>query len=112
MYVPLLNRMRNNIIGMGLEPERLYKAMKRFKRARRPQRVHLAGADLPDAQAARELVINPRHPYHLLANPMVWVSDRYPRPLLQPDSLLVQRTHLRAGGLRSHRQCPNTSTTR
>src|SRR6476661_6115953 len=31
MYVPLLNRMRNNIVGMGLEPERLYKAMSRFK---------------------------------------------------------------------------------
>src|SRR5271166_5819579 len=31
MYVPLLNRVRNEIIGMGMEPERLYNAMKRFK---------------------------------------------------------------------------------
>ena len=31
MYVPLLNRMRNEIVGMGMEPERLYNAVKRFK---------------------------------------------------------------------------------
>ena len=32
MYVPLLNRMRNNIVEMGLEPERLYNAIKRFRK--------------------------------------------------------------------------------
>src|ERR1700710_1349307 len=31
MYVPLLNRVRNEIAGMGMEPERLYNAMKRFR---------------------------------------------------------------------------------
>ena len=31
MYVPLLNRIRNEIAGMGMEPERLYNAVKRFK---------------------------------------------------------------------------------
>src|SRR5580698_8038792 len=31
MYIPLLNRMRNNIVGMGLNEERLYTAMHRFK---------------------------------------------------------------------------------
>jgi hypothetical protein len=30
------------------------------------------------------VVVNPRHPYHLLANSMVWLSDRYPKPLLRP----------------------------
>ena len=29
--MPLINRIRNEIVGMGMEPERLYKAMKRFK---------------------------------------------------------------------------------
>ena len=53
MYVPLLNRMRNEIVDMGLEPERLYKAMKRFKELGERGRVHPAGADLPGAQAAR-----------------------------------------------------------
>ena len=31
MYVPLLNRVRNEMAGMGMEPERLYNAVKRFK---------------------------------------------------------------------------------
>src|SRR5262245_27755232 len=30
MYVPLLNRVRNEIVAMGLRPERLYKAVERF----------------------------------------------------------------------------------
>ena len=31
MYIPLLNRVRNEMAGMGMEPERLYNAVKRFK---------------------------------------------------------------------------------
>ena len=84
MYMPLLNRMRNNIVGMGLEPERLYTAMKRFKqlgeRAEYTRRV-------PTYQILKmhaRWVINPRNPYHLLANSMVWASDRYPTALLKP----------------------------
>ena len=41
------------------------------------------------------VVVNPRHPYHLLANSMVWASDRYPRALLPPDpsSWFKELTH-------------------
>jgi hypothetical protein len=40
------------------------------------------------------MVVNPRHPYHLLANSMVWLSDRYPRPLLRPvPSWVKEVTH-------------------
>lgn len=84
MYVPLLNRMRNNIVDMGLEPERLYKAMLRFK--------ELGGRSdftwrVPTYQILKlhsRMVVNPRNPYHWVANPAVWVSDRYPRRLLRP----------------------------
>ena len=69
---------------MGMEPERLYNAVKRFKqlgeRGERTWRV-------PTYQFLKRhaaMVVNPRHPYHLLANSMVWLSDRYPRPLLRP----------------------------
>ena len=31
MGAPLINRIRNEIVAMGMEPERLYKAVKRFK---------------------------------------------------------------------------------
>jgi rubrerythrin len=69
MGAPLINRIRNE-------------AVKRFKelgdRGESTRRV-------PTYRFLRRyagVVTNPRHPYHLLANSMVWLSDRYPRPLL------------------------------
>lgn len=84
MYVPLLNRIRNEIVGMGLEPERLYNAVKRFKLL--GERGESSGR-VPAYRVLRghaAMVVNPRHPYHLLANSMVWLSERYPRSLLRP----------------------------
>jgi hypothetical protein len=94
MYVPLLNRMRNNIVDMGLEPERLYKAMMRFKelgsRAQYTWRV-------PTYQILKlhaRMVVKPDNPYHWVANPMVWASDFYPRRLLKPiPSWFKELTH-------------------
>ena len=84
MYVPLLNRMRNNIVGMGLQPERLYQAMNRFttlgERGRWTKRVPLYQV----LKVHSAMVVNPNHPYHLLADRMVWLSERYPRALLKP----------------------------
>lgn len=84
MYIPLLNRIRNEMAGMGMEAERLYNAVKRFKQ------LGERGETTPRVPAYRVLrrhaamVVNPQHPYHLLANSMVWLSERYPRPLLKP----------------------------
>jgi hypothetical protein len=84
MYVPLLNRIRNEMAGMGMEPERLFNAVKRFKQ------LGERGERIPRVPTYRLLkrhggwVVNPRHPYQLLANSMVWLSDFYPKPLLRP----------------------------
>jgi hypothetical protein len=84
MYVPLLNRIRNEMAGMGMEAERLYSAVKRFKQ------LGERGERTPRVPAYKLLkrhggwVVNPRHPYQLLANSMVWLSDFYPKPLLRP----------------------------
>lgn len=84
MYLPLLNRMRNNLVDMGLQPERLYAAMSRFKklgeRGEATNRVPLYQV----LKWHSAMVINPKHPYHLLANSMLWASERYPRVLLKP----------------------------
>lgn len=84
MYLPLLNRVRNELADMGMEPERLYNAVKRFKqlgeRGECTRRV-------PTYQVLKRhaaMVVNPRHPYHLVANSMVWLSEFYPRRLLKP----------------------------
>lgn len=80
--VPLLNRIRNEIISMGMEPERLYNAVKRFKQL--GERGEFTWR-VPTYQVLKRhaaMVVNPSHPYHLLANSMVWLSERYPRTLL------------------------------
>ncbi|SRX80483.1 hypothetical protein [Amycolicicoccus subflavus DQS3-9A1] [Mycolicibacterium parafortuitum] len=94
MYIPLLNRIRNEIVGMGLEPERLYNAVKRFQTlGERGEFTHR----VPTYQVLKRhaaAVVNPGHPYHLLANSLVWVSERYPRKLLRPiPSWFNELTH-------------------
>ncbi|MGE5695395.1 MAG: ferritin-like domain-containing protein [Candidatus Sericytochromatia bacterium] len=94
MYVPLLNRALNTIVGMGMEPERLYHAMMRFKQLGERGE---ASWRVPTYQVLKRhaaMVVNPSHPYHLLANSMVWLSDRYPRALLRPiPSWVKELTH-------------------
>jgi hypothetical protein len=84
MYVPLLNRMRNNIVGMGLQPEKLYAAMARFEklgsRGENTWRVPLYQV----LRVHAGMVVNADHPYHLLANSMVKASEYYPRALFRP----------------------------
>jgi hypothetical protein len=84
MYVPLLNRMRNNLVGMGLQPEKLFAAMGRFEKlGSRGTHTHR----VPLYQVLRvhaRMVIDSDHPYHLVANSMVRISEHYPRRLFRP----------------------------
>jgi len=84
MYIPLLNRVRNELVDMGFQPERLYTAMTRFRklgdRGEKTQRVPLYHV----LKWHSDMVIQPQHPYHLLADSMVALSDRYPKFLLKP----------------------------
>lgn len=84
MYVPLLKRIYGEMAEMGLEPERLNNAVKRFKQLgeRGEQTWRVPTYQLLKRHAA--MVVNPRHPYQALASSMVWLSDRYPKPLLRP----------------------------
>ncbi len=84
MYIPLLNRMRNNIVEMGLEPERLYTAMKRFRQLGSRGETTWRVPTYQILKLHARMVVNPRNPYHWVANPMVKLSDRYPTTLLRP----------------------------
>lgn len=84
MGVPLFNRVRNEIVDMGLDPDRLYTALKRFKqlgeRGEATRRV-------PAYQIIKRfstIVADPHSPYHWVANPAVWLSGFYPKRLLKP----------------------------
>ena len=75
-YIPLLNKMRDNIVYMGVNEERLYTAMKRFRNVgeRSP-----AALRVPMYRVVKwhgNMVINRNHPYHLLADRMVKVTGR------------------------------------
>ncbi len=94
MYMPLLNRMRNNIIDMGLQPEKLYNAVKRFKTLGERGRTTWRVPTYQILKLHSRMVVNPGNPYHWVANPMVWASDRYPRALLRPiPSWFKELTH-------------------
>jgi len=83
-YFPLLNKMRDNIVGMGLQEQRLYGAIDRFRKL--GDRSHGAQR-LPTYQVLKwhaAMVVDRSHPYHLLADRMVWLTDHYPRRLLRP----------------------------
>jgi len=84
MYLPLLNRMRNNLVGMGLEPEKLYAAVARFEKLGRRGEFTWRVPLYQVLRVHAGMVINPKHPYHLLANRMVTLFELYPRALFRP----------------------------
>ncbi|WP_279102445.1 ferritin-like domain-containing protein [Gordonia bronchialis] len=84
MYVPLLNKMRDNIVDMGLAEDRLYDAMARFKKnGERGNGKRLLTYQVLKYHAG--WVINRDSPYHYFADAMVRVTDLYPRFLLRPQ---------------------------
>ncbi|MEO6473423.1 MAG: ferritin-like domain-containing protein [Aeromicrobium sp.] len=83
MYIPLLNRMRDNIAHMGIDEERLYVALRRF--ANVGDRSEFTRR-LPLYQVIKwqgMMVIDRSSPYHLVADRMVKLSTHYPRRLLR-----------------------------
>ncbi|MCW4354906.1 ferritin-like domain-containing protein [Hoyosella sp. YIM 151337] len=81
-YVPLLNKMRDNVVAMGVDEERLYVAMRRFKsvgeRSAYARRVPMYQI----VKAHAGMVINRGHPYHIVADALVKATERIPHRLL------------------------------
>ncbi|NNH74684.1 ferritin-like domain-containing protein [Nocardia uniformis] len=84
-YVPLLNKMRDNIVEMGVDEEKLYAAMRKFKAV--GERTPIANR-VPMYRIVKmhsSWVINRDHPYHLFADAMVKVTSRIPDRFLGPQ---------------------------
>jgi hypothetical protein len=88
VFVPLMNKMRDNIVAMGLDEDKLMNAMRRFAKigargvhTRRMPVYHLL-------TALASMITDRSHPYHrLLADPMVRITDHVPVKLLgRPQS--------------------------
>ena len=95
VFVPLINKMRDNIVAMGLPEQKLYNAVKRFStiggRGRYTQRI--PAYHVLKAQA--HMVIDRTHPYHrLLADPLVKLTGFVPARLLgRPQAWVDEITH-------------------
>ncbi|MFW0791514.1 ferritin-like domain-containing protein [Gordonia sp. CPCC 205333] len=82
-YVPLLNKMRDNIVAMGVDEERLYGAMKRYRSV--GERSEYARRVPMYRLVARHgsWVINRKNvPYHFAADSLVKVTARIPFDLV------------------------------
>ncbi|MCE5288745.1 MAG: ferritin-like domain-containing protein [Nocardiaceae bacterium] len=81
-YVPLLNKMRDNIVAMGVDEQKLYFAMGRYKQVGERSKY---AARLPMYMVVKMhagMVINRRHPYHLVADSLVKATSLIPRQIL------------------------------
>jgi len=81
-YIPLLNKMRDNIVAMGVDEEKLYGAMRRFRsvgeRSEFVRRVPMY--QLISWQGKK--VIDRTSSYHLLADSLVKITGVIPLPLV------------------------------
>lgn len=84
-YMPLLNKMRDNIVAMGVDEKKLYSALERYRKV--GERSEFARR-LPMYKIVKmhgDWVVDRGHPYHLLADTLVKVTGAIPRRLLRKD---------------------------
>jgi len=95
VFVPLINKMRDNIVAMGLPEQKLYNAVKRFNTigSRGDYTKRIPAYHVLRSQAA--MVVNRAHPYHrLLADPLVKITAFVPARLLgRPQAWVDEVTH-------------------
>ncbi len=83
-YLPLLNRMRDNIVALGLKEEKLYTALNKYRRVGgTPQGRRNAWFQII-AQQGSWVVNRKDYLYHVPIDALVKLSDYYPRALLKP----------------------------
>ncbi len=84
-YVPLLNKMRDNIVEMGVDEEKLYAALRKYRAV--GDRMPLANR-VPMYRIVKmhgNWVIDRHHPYHLFADALVKITARIPDRFLPPQ---------------------------
>ncbi|MEZ0580382.1 ferritin-like domain-containing protein [Nocardioides sp. MH1] len=95
VFTPLISKMRDNIVAMGLPEQKLYNAVKRFGSigGRGEHTSRIPAFHVLKAQAA--MIIDRSSPYHrLLADPMVRITSFVPAKVLgKPQSWTEEITH-------------------
>jgi hypothetical protein len=95
VFVPLINKMRDNIVAMGLSEQKLYNAVKRYNTigGRGEHTWRIPAYHVLRTQAG--MVVNRTHPYHrLLADPLVKITGFVPAKVLgKPQTWVDEVTH-------------------
>lgn len=84
VYAPLLNRMRDNIVNMGLSEGRLYEAMKKYRRAGSRTAEGRRNPWFQLISGHGKMVTNRSHPYHVPVDALVSLTGRIPARALGP----------------------------
>jgi hypothetical protein len=88
VFVPLINKMRDNIVAMGLEEQKLMNSIRRYAKlgGRGKYTQRLVSYRL--LKQVGEMMVDSSHPYHrFLADPMVQITNHVPAKLLgKPQS--------------------------
>lgn len=83
-YAPLLNKMRDNIVAMGLREERLYEAMNKYQRIGGRTREGRRNPWFQIISQHGKMVVNRAHPYHKPVDALVKATSYIPPRLLGP----------------------------
>lgn len=90
-YMPLLNRMRDNLVELGLSEEKLYAAMNKFKRiGGTPQGKRNPWFHIISQHGAMVTNRDAKY-YHLPVDGLVKLTNHYPRALLKPVPTWVKQ---------------------
>ncbi len=88
VFVPLMNKMRDNVVAMGLDEKKLMSAVRRFAKigGRSPNTNRLVSYRI--LKILSEMIVDRDHLYHpLLADPMVRITNLIPSRILgRPQS--------------------------
>ncbi|PVY76331.1 hypothetical protein C8D92_10584 [Tamilnaduibacter salinus] len=90
-YAPLLNRMRDNIVAMGLKEERLYEAMNKYERIGGRTKEGRRNPWFQIISQHGKMVVNRNHPYHKPVDALVSLSNYIPAKALGPVPTWVEK---------------------
>ncbi len=110
MYIPLLNRMRNNIVEMGLAPERLYAAVGRYAKLGERGEYTAPRAAVPGVEGARGHGRRPPPPLSPSGQQDGAVERAVSAAAAAPHPVLVQGADPRAAQQRRRRGHRSVST--
>jgi hypothetical protein len=89
--MPLMSKARDSVVGMGLDERKLYEALARFEQVGDRQPAVRRNPAYLVLKEYGKMVANRSHPYHLLGDAMVRLTDHCPTWLLrQPPSWIDQ----------------------